>query len=482
MKSQKGVTLTSLVVYITITLIVVGILAVVTANFQSNVREIYADGTNNGEIDKFNLYFLQEVKKEGNEVNTISQNEVLFTTGNKYTFNSVDKAIYLNDNIKIAEKIEKCEFASTLINEKTVITVTIKAVIGEEKTIEYVIGNEIEIDINNEESDYINYIPKGWDLSKLDSENPVYIETSDNIYLAPIPKGFKISEIEDEQTISGGLVITDGENEFVWVPVENSETYVEDSFGPLEGTYTHNGKTIKLDTYQIIEYFYGTVLGTINSEESFNKVFTYTQDRENIQRSIRTYGGFYVGRYETTYDSLDTNGVPQKIGVKKDSYVLQTSSILQTGRINGENYYYRWWGLYKAQKDMYATNSNVGSIMISDNQWEAIMTFTGYGNIKRTIDTYTNTPDLSGSAYRTDTTKYDVTKNIYDLAGNLTEYTIRAYQTDRRVNRGGDYSTGYELASDIFYSTPLGNTGVGRFSCHALYKIIVIFNNHLNTM
>ena len=157
MNSQKGVTLTSLVIYIIVVLIVLGILAVISGSFQGNLREIYAEGTNNAEIDKFNVYFLKEVKRQGNEISTISNNEIVFTTGNKYKFNSASQCVFLNDSIKIAENIEKCNFSTNIENERTVITVTIKAVNGEEKTIEYVLAKDIIIGNYEDESDYTTY-------------------------------------------------------------------------------------------------------------------------------------------------------------------------------------------------------------------------------------------------------------------------------------------------------------------------------------
>ncbi len=153
-KSQKGITLTSLAIYITVVLIVLGILAVISGSFQGNLREIYAEGTNNAEIDKFNVYFLKEVKKEGNEINTTTNNEVLFATGNKYSFKAEEKSIYLNDSIKIAENIEKCEFSRNTVNEKTVIIVTIKSLNGKEKTIEYVLNSNSYSTTYENEADY----------------------------------------------------------------------------------------------------------------------------------------------------------------------------------------------------------------------------------------------------------------------------------------------------------------------------------------
>ncbi len=140
MMSQKGITLTSLTIYILLVLVVVGILATISVNFLSNITYINDEGSNSSEIDKFNIYFLREVKRQGNQIESISDSEVIFTTGNKYTFK--DEAIYLNDDIKIAENIEKCEFSRSLVNDKEVITVNIKAVNVEEREIEYVLSNE----------------------------------------------------------------------------------------------------------------------------------------------------------------------------------------------------------------------------------------------------------------------------------------------------------------------------------------------------
>lgn len=164
MKTQKGVTLTSLAIYITMVLIIIGILAVISGTLQGNIKEIYTEGTNNAEIDKFNIYFLKEVKKQGNQISEISDNEILFSLGNKYTYRE-DKCIYLSNNsdgneknIKIADNIDKCIFSynsDKKENEKTVITVTIKAVKGQEKTIEYVLNNSDYFQTYEEEEDYI---------------------------------------------------------------------------------------------------------------------------------------------------------------------------------------------------------------------------------------------------------------------------------------------------------------------------------------
>lgn len=451
MKSQKGVTLTSVAIYVVVVLIVLGILAVISGTFQGNIKEIYAEGTNNVEIDKFNMYFIKEVNIQGNKIENISDNEVLFTSQNKYTFNSSDKSIYLNTNIKISENIEYCSFKRDSENERVII-VTIKAINGEEKIIEYVLENEKTIN-NDSENNYTDYnIPSNWDKTKLSEDTPIKIEIKDGvIYKAPIPEGFTTSTNPDENTITGGLVITDGSNEFVWVPVADAENYTEDSFGPLISIDNTTG--YKYDCQEELDYYYGE--GYYNYSD-----FTYETDKENVEKSIQTYGGFYVGRYETTID----NNI---IGVQKGKKVLVMAELLKSGKNPTSNtpYHYRWWGLYKVQKDMYKDSNSVGSLMISAKQWNAIMSFTGYGNITRGNDTYETY--LSASPYLTDNTQFDVSKNIYDLAGNAHEGSIKATQSNR-FRCGGSYVNYNTLASNISPYTPT-DSSVDDGSRTALY-------------
>lgn len=153
MNSQNGVTLTSLAIYIILVLIVLGILATITINFQMGIKGVNEEGTENLEIDKFNMYFLKEVKKTGNSISNITSSEIVFATNNKYSFKETD--IYLNDTIKIAEDINKCEFSQSLVDGKTIITVTIKVANGVEKTIDYTLNDNSYDIVYEDEDDYI---------------------------------------------------------------------------------------------------------------------------------------------------------------------------------------------------------------------------------------------------------------------------------------------------------------------------------------
>lgn len=156
MKSEKGVTLMSLATYIVLMMIVIAILATVRTNFQSNLKEINQQGTEVSEISKFNMYFLQEVKKQGNKINSISNNEISFITGNKYIYR--DNKIYLEDvtdgtSIIIASNIIKCVFDKSVENGKNIVSVTIQANNANETINEYVLNNEqVYTDYEDEET------------------------------------------------------------------------------------------------------------------------------------------------------------------------------------------------------------------------------------------------------------------------------------------------------------------------------------------
>ena len=306
---------------------------------------------------------------------------------------------------------------------------------GLEYNVEY--GKEYKIELQVDEKIATKTVkieedkPYGWDTNKV----AIRIE-GENII--PIPKDFEVSESEKEDSIDEGLVIKNNGNEFVWVSVRKP-TYAEIGLGQLKGNDSYGSK-MQMDSYQSMQYYFQGTLGEMDSEDDFEKVFTFKEDQENIERSIRTYGGFYVGRYETTYNNY-SNGKPQDVGVKQGLNVLKASnsfSVRENG-VTNKNY---WWGLYIRQKEMYAANSNVGSLMITSKQWDEIIIDTEYEDKTRVSDTYTEKPDKAGSLYNGTSNQYDVFKNIYDLAGNVAECTMTANSLsgNSRMARGGDYN------------------------------------------
>ncbi len=152
MKSEKGITLASLGIYIVVILIALITLTTITTYFRRNVNEFNTKTTMDLEFDKFNLYFIEEVKKTNNGIyETSSVTKLVFLSGNTYEFK--ENSIILNDNIKIAERIDNCSFTwSVDENEKQIVTV--EMTIGETtRTNQYILSNQTNEDLNNE--DYI---------------------------------------------------------------------------------------------------------------------------------------------------------------------------------------------------------------------------------------------------------------------------------------------------------------------------------------
>ena len=99
------------------------------------------------------------------------------------------------------------------------------------------------------------------------------------------------------------------------------------------------------------------------------------------------------------------------------------------------------------------------------------MTFTGYGNVSRATNTYTIRPAKSGTSYRnSNPAVYDKSHNIYDLAGNLHEFTLTndSYAFGRII-RGGDYDTDVVASYKEKYRLPDYGIQVKRKQCHTLY-------------
>lgn len=68
MKSQKGVTMISLVLYIASFLVITATIAGITTFFYNNVEVLDTSIGSNSQYNKFNLYFLNECKKSGNQL------------------------------------------------------------------------------------------------------------------------------------------------------------------------------------------------------------------------------------------------------------------------------------------------------------------------------------------------------------------------------------------------------------------------------
>lgn len=129
-KSEKGVTLTSLIIYVIAMVITITIITVVTGYFKKNVDTTPESYTFFSEFTKFESYFSEEVNRENNKILEVvngegtNQSFVAFSSGNQYTYIPANNAIYQN-NVKIASGVQSCKFTQGVKNGKSSIKVNI---------------------------------------------------------------------------------------------------------------------------------------------------------------------------------------------------------------------------------------------------------------------------------------------------------------------------------------------------------------------
>ena len=131
MKSEKGITLISLTIYVIAMAVVIGIIAIVSTFFYSNMENSDDTVSPMAEYTKFNSFFSDEVNHEGIEVidcgtTDNGQEYIVFSNEVQYTYIQANRAIYRN-KVKIAKEIDDCEFATDTNNGKRVVNVKFNA-------------------------------------------------------------------------------------------------------------------------------------------------------------------------------------------------------------------------------------------------------------------------------------------------------------------------------------------------------------------
>lgn len=107
MKSEKGITLTYLIIYVVLLILVVSTLSIVSTHFYSNTKYLMDNGKYVSEFDKFNMYFIEDVKNN-KETYSVDSNKIVFEDGTIYTY--LEKSIYRN-KVELCRNIESCIFS-----------------------------------------------------------------------------------------------------------------------------------------------------------------------------------------------------------------------------------------------------------------------------------------------------------------------------------------------------------------------------------
>ena len=290
-------------------------------------------------------------------------------------------------------------------------------------------------------------MPSGWDSSKV-----VEVKSEDKV-VVPVPIGFTASTVAGEKSVATGFVIKQNEtvaggvNEFVWVPVSDpSEMFGTDSNGKSFGKLYNFGtssspknppeaenwtETGWIDEYDYREpdivtkydgndatddssYFTSAISPTMTGSQFKTQL---QNEFEDMRESVETYGGFYIGRYETG-------------NLGQEKAVVQKNNT----DINNQN----WYVMYQKCKTI-AQNTQGTSSMLWGCQWDATMKwFLNCGGQTATYVTdSTEKGNYLGSLLTNGTgsvEEYSV-NNIYDMAGNVWDWTLEANVTYSRVPR-----------------------------------------------
>lgn len=179
--------------------------------------------------------------------------------------------------------------------------------------------------------------------------------------------------------------------------------------------------------------------GVSTNEELWSKYSEGVDYIAEFQASVEENGGFYIGRYEASYKGGKA--------VTKESTVANTTDTLEEGKL--------WNNITQTDaiakcEEMYNKEADgINSKLINSYAWDTALKFIEAVEGKN-VDTDSTAwgnyydDNFSGTTGLANTGKFEETKacNIYDLAGNLFEWTTEIYDTSIVVPRGGDYNDG----------------------------------------
>lgn len=113
LKGKRGITLISLIIYVTAMTLLITVIANISKSFYKNVTRFSDTSGIEIQVEKFNTFFLKQINTSKISITNVTETEVLFSDGTKYIFDSTDKTIYCQTedrNIKTCDGIEDVGF------------------------------------------------------------------------------------------------------------------------------------------------------------------------------------------------------------------------------------------------------------------------------------------------------------------------------------------------------------------------------------
>ena len=285
------------------------------------------------------------------------------------------------------------------------------------------------------------------DVGEITYETSYTIFKDVNGEQVPIPEGYIVSENSDENIVNKGLVVSDSRgNEYVWISCtvdssSNKLQYKRTEWG-VEKDGTDNSRAIKDElTLKDIDVTYSKTDtdNGINEEISKEIVAQINAEKE----SIKKYGGYYIGRYEVGKDNKTA-----VIKAEQEPYVnIKWSKAyeLAKGIGGGEGA-----TTYLCSSYSWDTAINFIQNTTGKNYATSIIGFNGNWKSQEVKDSSGKVIKPVNTAQRLNTGLTTALCNIYDMGGNVGEFTteLNPGTSETVVLRGG-----YNNSRDL----PAGN-------------------------
>ena len=249
-----------------------------------------------------------------------------------------------------------------------------------------------------------------------------------------VPAGFKVVNTDD-LTVEKGIVVEDSKgNQYVWIPCTTEDSKSQLQFKRTEWDVEDDGGT-KASKDEL----------TLTCPENYSdNGLTYAVVNEIVAQvkaekdSVRRNGGYYIGRYE--------------VGDEKGTAVIKADQTPMASII--------WSTAYSKAKGI-GGGPGATTYLCSSYAWDTAINFiqnNGFPNYaKAREDSYNenwkdkNVKDSKGNiikaankAERLSTGKTTPKCNIYDMGGNVAEFTteVMPSTSEPEVLRGGNYGDG----------------------------------------
>ena len=298
---------------------------------------------------------------------------------------------------------------------------------------------------------------------------------SDGTSLAVIPAGFTVSGISSENKISSGLVIYKGDlskadwstgkdasgndikrtyNQYVWIPCNESDYQRTEWVVETDnGSKAFKDET-ELATVTPSDFDNGNGI----TKDTLNEIVNQISSEKN---SVKKYGGFYIGRYEVGVGNVITQyKEPSASLIWSNAYKNAKSIDVGSASVSYlSSSYARDTALNFIQNNSefktYASTRDDGkNTPINENWSDKSVKYTNANGDQQTKD--------AGTPTRLQTGVTTAKCNIYDMGGNVAEFTTELNPLTNGDNdatvvlRGGTYLY-YNSAAGYRWDAHSGN-------------------------